>query len=221
MVHYGSSQAEAVETAERLRDDHGVTTWTMQADLASPEAIAGLFARVEGECGRLDVLVNSAASFDSGPLEDFDAARWDRVMEVNLRAPHLCMRAARKLLSTGEADDASIINIGDLSGTETWRDFGAHGVSKAGLLHLTRSAALELAPAIRVNAVVPGAILPHPGQSSDSEAWRTVGERVPLGRPGTPEDIGDAVVFLAGAPFVTGEVLVVDGGEHLYGSTKR
>lgn len=220
VIHYGRSKEAAVETAERLRDDHGVSAWTLQADLADPASIASLFVRVERECGRLDILVNSAASFDTGPLAEFDAERWDRVQAINLRAPHLCIRHARPLLAAAEGDP-SVINVGDLSGVAPWRDFGAHGVSKAGLLHLTRSAALELAPAIRVNAVVPGAILPPPGQSAESREWRQIGDRLPLGRAGEPRDVGDAVAFLAVAPFVTGEVLFVDGGEHLYGSTKR
>jgi len=220
VVHYGASESAANDTAQRLRVAHQIEVWPMQADLALPDAIARLFSQVEQHCGRLDILVNSAASFDSGPLADFDAQRWDQVMAVNLRAPHLCMRHAQPLLAASESDP-SVINIGDLSGATPWRDFGAHGVSKAGLMHLTRCAALEFAPVVRVNAVVPGAILPARGVSTESEEWQRIGDRLPLGRAGDPRDVGQAVAFLAAAPFVTGEVLFVDGGEHLYGSTKR
>lgn len=220
VIHYGRSHEAAVESAQGLCEAHGIEAWALQADLAEPKAIAALFSQVGEHCGRLDILVNSAASFDSGPLADFDAGRWDRVQAVNLRAPHLCINYARPLLAESKSD-ASVINVADLSGVVPWRDFGAHGVSKAGLLHLTRCAALELAPAIRVNAVVPGAILPPPGESSDSTEWQQVGDRLPLRRPGEPSDVGEAVAFLATARFVTGETLFVDGGEHLYGSTKR
>jgi len=223
VVHYGGSQSEAEATALRIRRAHAVQTWALQADLADPASIDRLFEAVAATCGRLDVLVNSASSFVGAPLSEVDASAWDRVQAVNVRAPHLCIRRAAPLLEAAAADrgTAAVINVADLSGVVPWRDFGAHGVSKAGLLHLTRCAALEMAPRVRVNAVVPGAILPPPGETADSAAWRAIGERMPLGRPGRPEDIGDAVAFLAAAQFVTGEILFVDGGEHLFGSTKR
>ncbi len=223
-IHHGKSRAAAEETAERIRRESGVRVWPVQADLADPEAIRRLFEKVSDLCGRLDVLVNSAASFDKGPLSEVDAERWDRVQAVNVRAPHLCVKHARALLEaavTASGRASAVINVADLSGVVPWRHYGAHGVSKAGLLHLTRCAAVELAPMIRVNAVVPGAILPPRGQSASSQAWRAVGERLPAGRPGVPENVGDAVAFLATADFVTGEALFVDGGEHLLGSTKR
>jgi pteridine reductase len=220
VIHYGRSREAAKATAEALRQEYGVAVWTAQADLAEPDEIRALFAHVGEETGGLDLLVNSAATFDSAPLADFDSERWDRVQAVNLRAPHLCIRHALPLFAA-RAGDAAVVNIADLSGVVPWRDFSAHGVAKAGLLHLTRCAALELAPAVRVNAVVPGAILPPPGESAESESWQQVGRRLPLGRPGEPRDVGEAVAFLAAARFVTGEVLFVDGGEHLYGSTKR
>jgi pteridine reductase len=220
VVHYGRSRQAAESTAEALRQDHGVRIWTAQADLAQPEEIRALFAGVGDQPGRLDLLVNSAASFDTAPLAEFDSARWDRVQAVNLRAPHLCILHALPLFAAG-ADDPAVVNVADLSGVYPWREFAAHGVAKAGLLHLTRCAALELAPAVRVNAVVPGAILPPPGERVESESWLAVGNRLPLGRPGEPRDVGEAVAYLAAARFVTGEILFVDGGERLYGSTKR
>lgn len=222
-VHYRSSQESARSTASRLHREHGVRAWTFQADLAEPEQIDRLFSELRAECGRLDVLVNSAASFDQAPLAAIDAERWDRTQAVNVRAPHLCIREARDLLtaSAESGGAAAVVNIADLGGLFAWRGYAHHAVSKAGLLHLTRCAALELAPAIRVNAIVPGAILPPPGVSADSTEWRAVGTRQPLRRAGDPSDVGEAAVFLASAPYVTGEVLFVDGGEHLYGNNKR
>jgi len=224
VIHYGSSRDAAETTAEQLAAEYGVAASTAQADLSDADAIERLFAAVGERSGRLDVLVNSAARFDSGALTEFDAQRWDRVQAVNVRAPHLCLRSATPLLNAAaEASGrpSSVVNIADMSGVVPWRGYGVHGASKAALLHLTRSAALELAPGVRVNAIVPGAILPPAGESEASESWQSVGERVPMGEPGSPEDVGEAVVFLAGARFVTGEVLFVDGGEHLFGSTKR
>ena len=224
VVHFGSSREAARQTAAELEASYGVRSWALQADLANPQAIDELMAQVATVCQRLDLLVNSAATFLEAPLATTDAEDWDRVLAINLRAPHLLIKAGRELLATTaekRQTTSAVVNIADLSGVVTWRDFGAHGVSKAGLLQLTRSAALELAPLIRVNAVVPGAILPPPGQSVDSASWQAVGERLPLGRPGQPSDVGQAVAFLASAPFVTGTLLFVDGGEQLVGSNKR
>ena len=222
-VHYGSSLAAARGTATRLHEEHGVDAWTFQADLADPEQIRRLFSEVRETCGRLDVLVNNAASFDRAPMATIDADRWDRTQAVNVRAPHLCMREARDLLtaSAESGGAASIVNIADLGGVFAWRGYAHHAVSKAGLLHLTRCAAIEMAPGIRVNAIVPGAILPPAGVSVESAEWRAVGTRLPQRRPGEASDVGEAAVFLASAPYVTGEVLFVDGGEHLYGNNKR
>jgi pteridine reductase len=224
VVHYGSSRTAAEETAAALRTAHNVPVWALGADLADPSAIAGLFAAVEEQCGRLDLLVNSAALFESAALESIDAAAWDRVQAVNLRAPHLCTRSALRLLRAAAAKrggTSAVINLADQSGVVPWRGYAHHGASKAGLLHWTRTAALELAPAVRVNAVVPGALLPPPGMEADSEAWRRLGRRLPLGRTGEPRDAADAVLYLAAAEFVTGTVLFVDGGESLLGSTRR
>lgn len=224
VVHFGRSREAAEQTVAELVASYGVRSWALRADLASPQAIGELMAQVATICQRLDLLVNSAATFLEAPLTATDAEHWDRVQAINLRAPHLLIKAGHELLATTAEQrqtTSAVVNIADLSGVVAWRDFGAHGVSKAGLLQLTRSAALELAPLIRVNAVVPGAILPPAGQSADSAAWQAVGERLPLGRPGQPSDVGQAVAFLASAPFVTGTLLFVDGGEHLVGSNKR
>jgi pteridine reductase len=224
VVHYGGSRSAAEETAGGLRDDHGVPAWALGADLADPAAIERLFAAVAERCGRLDVLVNSAAVFEPAPLESLDATAWDRVLAINLRAPHLCVREALGLLRAAAAErgaTSAVVNVSDLSGVVAWRGFLHHGASKAGLLHWTRTAALELAPAVRVNAIVPGALLPPPGVDTDADSWREMGRRLPLGRTGSPRDAADAVLYLATAEFVTGAVLSVDGGEALLGSTKR
>ncbi len=118
-------------------------------------------------------------------------------------------------------EPAHIVNLGDLSGLQIWPQFAPHGVSKAGLMHLTRAMAREMAPEIRVNAVVLGAILPPPGVDEESAAWRQVGERLPLGRVGKAADVTQSVLFLCRNTFITGEELVVDGGERLVGPSHR
>lgn len=221
VVHHGHSPAEAAETVREI-EALGVDAVPIQADLASPEAIDRLFRDVEERCGRLDILVNSAASFVRRSLLEADVGEWDRVLAVNLRAPWLCLRRAAALMrkgGDGSAEVGSVVNIADLTGLQAWAGYTHHGVSKAGVLHLTRIAARELAPAIRVNSVVPGAILPPPGMSSDDPEWRRKAERLPLERVGEPSVISEAVVFLIRNHFVTGTTLVVDGGEHLLGGT--
>ena len=219
VVHNRAGGEEAERAAEEARA-LGVDAAAFAADLADPDAIRDLFGAIRERFGRLDVLVNGAARFDAEPLEAVTAASWDATMAVNLRAPLLCAQAAAPLMrraSRREGDAALIVNVGDLSGIHPWRGYVQHGVSKAGLLHLTRILARELAPDIRVNALVPGAILPPPGMDDRGDAWQAVARRVPLERTGEASDVARAVRFLAESPFVTGAVLAVDGGEGLLG----
>ncbi len=222
-VHYGGSAEEAEATVGELQAA-GAGAVALPADLTQPEAIAELFRRLEERFGRLDVLVNSAATFTRQSLADIDAAAWDAVLAVNLRAPFLCLRQAADLMGRSpraDGEPAVAVNLADLSGVFPWRGYVHHGVSKAGVLHLTQAAALELAPRVRVNAVVPGAILPPPGVGGDSAEWQAVGEGLPLARVGAPDHVVETVLFLVANDFVTGTAVFVDGGEHLLGSSKR
>jgi pteridine reductase len=211
IVHYGGSAGAAEATAVEIRA-LGMQAITAQADLANPTQITALFRQVESHFGRLDLLVNSAASFHRDAFMNISADEWDAVMAVNLRAPFLCMQHAARLMGS---QGGVIINISDLAGVYAWRDFTAHGVSKAGLNHLTKQAARELAPHIRVNTIVPGPILAAPGMSE--AAWEAIADHVPLKRTGTPEDITKAVIYLAQSDYITGESITVDGGEALDG----
>ena len=165
---------------------------------------------VRAAYGRLDLLVNSAASFEAAPLLDVDAEAWDAVMALNVRAPHLLVRAAAELL---RASRGCVVNISDLAALQPWTERPHHAVSKAALAHLTKIQARVLAPEVRVNAVAPGAVLPP--DDFPEERLRALAAATPLKRLGTPEDVAEAVLYLARAPFVTGQVLVVDGGRLL------
>ena len=222
-VHYRGSEEAARRTAAQLRA-RGAAAEIFRADLSEPDAPRDLIAAVVDAFGRLDVLVNSAASFLSRPLAESDAELWDRVFPVNLRAPMLLTASAARHLgraASGGGPAGLVVNMVDLSALHPWRGYAVHGAAKAGLLQLTRTAALELAPSVRVNAIVPGPILPPPGVSEESEVWRRTGERVPLGRPGSPANVAAALSYLLTNDFVTGAALSVDGGEQLLGSTKR
>lgn len=218
-LHYGRS-AEAAEATARQITALGVDAWPVQADLADPKAIERLFEGLDARFGRLDLLVNSAASFKKQSWGRIRLEDWEAALAVNLRAPFLCMHAAADRMRAGQREDDApglVINLSDLSGIHPWRGYVQHGVAKAGLLHLSRIAARELAPEIRVNAIVPGAILPPPGLDPESDLWREIGSASPLGRPGDPDKVAQAVLFLAANDYVTGIQLSVDGGEHLLG----
>jgi pteridine reductase len=117
-------------------------------------------------------------------------------------------------------EPALIVNIADLSGIYPWQGYALHGLSKAGIIHLTKVSAYELAPHVRVNAVAPGAVLPPPTIDPDGEFWQNMGARLPLRRVGHPDHVAQTVVFLAHNDFITGAVIPVDGGEHLIGTLK-
>jgi pteridine reductase len=216
VVHYGSSAEGAEETATTLRKV-GRRAWTIGADLADPAAIAALFDRVGREIGGLDLLVNSAALFESQPVGDVTPEDWDRTMAVNLRAPFFCAQRAAALMPTAGEGGGAIVNVSDLSGVSPWPGYAVHGTSKAALIFLTLALARELGPAVRVNAVLPGPILPPPGVGDDDPDWLRRGDGLPLGRTGDPGDVAEAVLALLANDYVTGAVLPVDGGERLLG----
>lgn len=182
----------------------------VQGDVSVPADVHRIVGHAQQEFGRLDLLVNNASLFESKPFAEITEAEWDRVLAVNLKGPFLMAQAAAPLL---RASGGSIVNILDLSAFQPWRDFPHHAVSKAGLLHLTRVLARLLAPEVRANAVAPGPVLP-PERYTEEEMERSRRATV-LGRWGSPEDVARAVLFLADSPYVTGEVLVVDGGRLL------
>jgi pteridine reductase len=210
-VHYHSSSTAAREVVRRI-EEMGRRGVLVEGDMADPAGTQAIAATVREHCGRLDLLVNSAASFQHADLLDVDADAWDQVMNVNLRGPFLLVRESAALLKKSQG---VVVNIVDLGAFKPWTQHPHHAVSKAALLHLTKILAKVLAPDVRVNAVAPGAVLmPEVSDTSDIERERHL---TPLGRLGSPEDVLRTVLFLAASPFITGEVLVVDGGRSLNG----
>lgn len=209
VVGYRSSSSGALEVRDRV-EALGRRCVLVQGDLTRPEAPAALVSAADSEFGMLHLLVNSAASFRNIPLGKVDADEWDAVMNLNVRAPHLTVRAAAPLL---RAARGSVVNITDLSAFQAWSEYPHHAVSKAALAHLTRVQARALAPEIRVNAIAPGAVLPP--DEWGAERWDALAMRAPLKRVGSPGDVVRAVLYLADAEFVTGHVLPVDGGRLL------
>jgi len=185
----------------------------LQADLSQPDG-PGLLARAfRTRFDRLDLLVSSAAAFEALAVEETDAAEFDRQMDLNARAPLLLTRALLPLLRRSRG---VVVNVADVGGgLVPWAGHAAYCASKAALVRLTEVLALELAPAVRVNAVAPGTVL-WP-EHYPAARRRELARRIPLGRAGEPQDVADAVRYLADAPFVTGALLPIDGGRHLSG----
>jgi pteridine reductase len=207
-VHYHGSAPAARETVQAIERAGGAAT-LFRADLRSADAAGALADDVGRTCGRLDVLVNSAAIMMRTPLDTVTPAQWDEVFALNLRAPFfLSVAAARAMGERGGA----IVNISDHMGFESWPAFVPHAVSKAGIAAMTRALAGALAPRVRVNAVAPGAVLAPEGW--DSAAQARYSADTPLARIGTPDDVVAAVRYLISATYVTGETLFVDGGRH-------
>ena len=178
-------------------------------DLTEAEAPARLVASVVATYGRLDVLVNNAASFERTPLDTVTVEQWDHIFAVNLRAPFFLALAAARVMGAGGA----IVNLSDLAGFETWPAYIPHGLAKSGVATMTRALASQLAPRIRVNAIAPGVVLP-PDDMPPADLDR-LATSTPLGRHGTPGDVVQALEYFLDATFVTGQVLFIDGGRHV------
>jgi pteridine reductase len=185
----------------------------LQADLTLPDGPATLAAAFRARFKRLDLLVNSAATFEERRLEEIDAAAFDEQMDLNARAPLLLTRALLPLLRKAGGSVVNVVDVG--GGLVPWRRYAAYAASKAALARITECLALELAPEVRVNGVLPGAAL-FPKSWPPAKVREHV-RRIPLLRSGTPADVAQAVAYLAEAPFVTGALLPVDGGRHLSG----
>ena len=208
-VHYNATAAGARETVAQL-ESAGVEAGLFQADLTDSDAPHRLIEDVTKHFGRLDVLVNSAAVMQRTPFGRITMEDWDAIIALNLRAPFFLSQAAAPALRERKG---AIVNIADLAAYETWPGYLPHGISKAGVVHMTRGLARVLAPDIRVNAIAPGTVL-LPNDWSDSDREH-LDRTTPLARQGSPADVTQAVLYLLEADYVTGETIIVDGGRHV------
>src|SRR5258707_3051685 len=208
VIHYHRSKSEADDAVAEIAK-LGRKSIAIQADLCSLAQIKRLFQQAIDQFGRLDILVNSAANFLPAHLDDTTEKMWDTALDTNLKAPFFCAQAAAPLLKQSRG---VIINFADIGGILPWSGYIPHCASKAGVIMLTKCLAKALAPEVRVNAIAPGTITMS-GDPSDWEADFI--RRAPLHRTGTTDDVADAVSYLVHATFVTGQVLVLDGGRTL------
>lgn len=208
-VHYAGSRDGAEEVVATIRGKGGDAR-PFQADLTRADAPERLVADVVAAFGTLDVLVNSAAVMERTPVGEVTTAAWDAMFALNLRAPFFLSQAAAPHLARARG---AIVNMADLAALETWPAYVPHGITKAGIVQMTRALARVLAPDVRVNAIAPGTVLlPDGWTQADEDRLRAT---TPLARTGSPDDVVLALNYLLDADYVTGDVVIVDGGRHV------
>lgn len=204
---YNSSEEAADKTAQEIRS-LGCEVLAIRCDQSDIQQIDAAIELVRQKFGRLDVLVNSASVLFEAEFDDVTAETWNQVLNINARGPFFFMQKAARLMMAGEG--GVVINIIDESVLKPALIWVHHGASKAALWNITRTGAAALAPKIRVNAVLPGAVLKPPDYSD--ERWNGLIPGIPLQKLGSAEDVCQAIEYLIHADFVTGQMIVVDGG---------
>jgi pteridine reductase len=211
-LHYHSSSDSVTELAHRLNSLRPSSANIVQADLGENEEINRLAGQVREYTGRLDLLVNNASRFYPTTVGDTSIGQWNDLMDSNLRGPYFLTQA---LLPELVLAGGSVINLLDVHAVKPMPGHAVYCMAKAGLQMMTLALAKDLGPQIRVNGVAPGAIL-WPELESSSAAQKKILDKTVMGRAGRPEDIASAVAYLGlDAPYVTGQVLAVDGGRSL------
>ncbi|HUQ74392.1 MAG TPA: pteridine reductase [Burkholderiales bacterium] len=213
LIHYRDSDADATKLVAELNAQRPKSASHVKAELLAPIAPRALVSAALDSFGRLDLLVNNASSFFPVAMGSIEPSQWEELIGSNLRAPlFISQEAAPELAKNAGA----IVNIVDIHAERPLKGYPVYSIAKGGLAALTRSLAVELAPHVRVNGVAPGAIAwPEDGQLDPAERSRILAT-TPLGRVGSPEDIAQAVHFLACAPYVTGQIIAVDGGRSIF-----
>jgi len=212
-AHYNTSADEAADLAAQL-EKKGASAYTLQADLGDESQAQTLLARAVRLAGPIDILVNNASTYDAGRLAELTARDLAGNVQINAFAP---LQIARDFAAQGRS--GAIVNLLDAAVLDYDRAHAAYHLSKQMLLSLTRIMAAQFAPAVRVNAVAPGLILPPAG--ADKADFEKLTHTNLLGRVGTAQDVTDAVVFLLESEFITGQVIFVDGGRHLKAFMRR
>jgi NAD(P)-dependent dehydrogenase (short-subunit alcohol dehydrogenase family) len=209
-VHCHRSTADAEATAAEIRN-RGRRAAVIQADLGKESEVVTVIPKASAALGPLTCLVNNASVFEMDKIETVTRDSWDRHIETGLRAPLVLSQAFAKQLPEGS--DGNIVNMLDQRVWKLTPYFLSYTIAKMGLWTLTRTLALALAPRIRVNGIGPGPTMPSPRQSA--EQFDAQSAAVPLGHGATPEEIAAGILFILSAPSMTGQMIALDGGEHL------
>ena len=211
IVHFNVSQAEAVQVVTELHALGRARSVAIQADLADAASARSMCDEINERFSGIDVLVNSAASFFGGDFLVADDQTWESAWQVslatNLVAP---ARLVRLLAPALKQRSGAVVNLHDIAAETHWSGYVQHGCAKAGLAHLTRCLAVELAPSVRVCGVMPSIAVFPPNMPEPDQKLQI--DRTLLGRPGNEQQIADAVLFVAGAKYMTGAHVAVDGG---------
>jgi len=214
VLHYRHAEESARELAHRLNDQRPDSCIAQQGELTSLHEVEKLAQTACQAWQRLDLLVNNASRFYATPFEQATEEAWHDLLGSNLKGAFFLSRQVAAELKKRQGN---IVNIVDVYAQSPLKDHSIYCIAKAGLVAMTRCLALELAPAVRVNGVAPGAILwPAHEEASSTDTQKKIIERTLLARQGHPVDIANTVVFLAQAPFITGQIIVVDGGRFTY-----
>ena len=212
MIHYRSSAAAANALMDDLNRARPGSAAVHSENLLDPDAADDVVAAAPREFGRIDILINNASTFYATPVGGITPAQWDDLMGSNLKAPLFLAQAAAPSL---RAQSGLIINIVDIHALRPLKRHPVYSIAKAGLAMLTRSLARELGPDIRVNGIAPGPVL-WPEEGLDESLKREIIAKTTLKRQGTPQDVAGAALFLAkDAPYVTGQIIAVDGGRSI------
>lgn len=211
VLHYRASRQAAQALQEQLNARRANSVILVQADLLATKALPALVKEAHNAWGRLDVLINNASTFYRTPLDKADDAQWNDLLGTNLKVPFFLAQAAAPYL---HANKGCIVNMVDIHAERPLKGYPIYSMAKAGLAMLTKSLACELGPDVRVNAIAPGAIL-WPEDIDEVTKQRIVNKTF-LKRKGEPQDIARAILFLVNdAPYMTGQILAVDGGRSL------
>ena len=216
IIHFNHSADAASSLADSLNQQRPNSAITLQANLLDNKAVAQLGTAALSCFGRLDVLVNNASSFYPTPLASATLENWDDLFGSNVKAPYFLAQALAPALSN---NNGCIINMVDIHASQPLQDHSIYCMAKAALLMMTKSLARELAPTIRVNGIAPGAIL-WPSQQLAEADKAEILQQIPLQRTGTPDDIANTVLFLLQSPYISGQIIAVDGGRSL-GAAKK
>jgi pteridine reductase len=212
ILHYRSSSADADLLLCELNEIRPGSVIKLQADLNDMKAVDELAKTAISKWGGIDLLINNASSFYPTPIENSTQEQWDELINSNLRAPYfLCSALTHSL----KENQGCIINMIDIHAQRGLPGHPIYSIAKAGLQMMTLSLAKELAPSVRVNGVSPGPIL-WPEADLNDDQKQTILNQTLLNRTGSPDDLAEAVLFLSNAPFITGQILSVDGGKSLY-----
>jgi len=209
VIHYNRSKLDADRLAEQLNKQRDNSSYALQGDLLSCD-LQGLAQQAASHWGRLDALINNASSFYATPLEGVTITSWNDLIGSNLKAPLFLSQSCAPYI---QQNNGNIINMIDIHYSTAMPQHVIYSAAKSGLAGLTRSLALELAPLVRVNGIAPGAIL-WP-ENSSPEYQESILNKIPLQHIGSADDIAQAIQFLLEAPYVTGQIINIDGGRSL------